>query len=617
MFLGGGVEVCYLTFGVAFFLTLFPDLVLAEKTLPDLKKRLLLFFSFTLIFFGLSAIQLIPFLELSHQSVRSAGLSYLEAGTWSLHPYDLSEFFLPDQYGLATDIKKYWSYQNWLKTIYMGGLPFILAAFFLKKGDRRVLGFLFLFIISLGFAMGKYTLFHPYLYEYLPFFNKLRFPVKFIFLGVLILSVAAGLGFDYLKKEFAEKTPASQRTAKRVLTLGFFCMAVFGFVDVYNQPLVTYFKEIGWDYPKYNEVEINLFNFKRFLAFVGLFCLGLYSFSISRFNKRFILAAIIALFVLDLFFANFNFSLKGNFETLQKESENAKFLKSDPELFRIFVTPKTRTANVKFKENWSGLNVLKEKLIVGLLGNQRILDTDGIAVTNQGRWKKLMGIIKTAPALDSTNLLNMMNVKYVVATEPLAPANFELVHSYDPIPDDPEERKDFENSSVIKVYKNKNFLPHALLLSQCRVLKSDIEFKEVLQSKIFNPEKVLLLDTEPSDFLCAREAARPNQGTVMIDSYESNNVELSIQTEERQLLFLSDSFYPGWKAYVDGMEKEIYRANYMFRAIVMEPGDHKVRFVYDPLSFKLGLAITLLTIVVCAIYFFKFRRITVRTATDI
>jgi uncharacterized membrane protein YfhO len=55
------------------------------------------------------------------------------------------------------------------------------------------------------------------------------------------------------------------------------------------------------------------------------------------------------------------------------------------------------------------------------------------------------------------------------------------------------------------------------------------------------------------------------------------------------MLFLSDTYYPGWKAYVDGKETKIYRADYTFRAIYVLGGSHKVEFIYSPLSFKMGV----------------------------
>jgi uncharacterized membrane protein YfhO len=66
-------------------------------------------------------------------------------------------------------------------------------------------------------------------------------------------------------------------------------------------------------------------------------------------------------------------------------------------------------------------------------------------------------------------------------------------------------------------------------------------------------------------------------------------------------LVLSDTFYPGWKAFVDGKEEKILRANYNFRAVPLTAGTHRVEFVYDPLSFKLGALTTFLGILGCLV----------------
>ena len=55
---------------------------------------------------------------------------------------------------------------------------------------------------------------------------------------------------------------------------------------------------------------------------------------------------------------------------------------------------------------------------------------------------------------------------------------------------------------------------------------------------------------------------------------------------------LLDSYYPGWRAYVDGKQAEILRANYAFRAVRVPAGKHRVEFVYRPRSFYAGLSVT-------------------------
>ncbi|PYV38951.1 MAG: hypothetical protein DMG09_10550, partial [Acidobacteria bacterium] len=57
-------------------------------------------------------------------------------------------------------------------------------------------------------------------------------------------------------------------------------------------------------------------------------------------------------------------------------------------------------------------------------------------------------------------------------------------------------------------------------------------------------------------------------------------------------LVLLDSYYPGWRAYLDGREAKILQANYAFRAVEVPAGKHTVEFSYRPLSFDAGLALS-------------------------
>ena len=72
-------------------------------------------------------------------------------------------------------------------------------------------------------------------------------------------------------------------------------------------------------------------------------------------------------------------------------------------------------------------------------------------------------------------------------------------------------------------------------------------------------------------------------------------MQINSQLSEPGVLVLTDAFHPGWKVFVDGKEQTIRRANYLFRAVELPAGNHRVEFVYDPISFKLGLVISSLT----------------------
>lgn len=91
-------------------------------------------------------------------------------------------------------------------------------------------------------------------------------------------------------------------------------------------------------------------------------------------------------------------------------------------------------------------------------------------------------------------------------------------------------------------------------------------------------------------------------GTVTISSYEPNAIEMSVSSLTNSFLIVSDTYYPGWVASVDGKEASVYRANYAFRGIIIPKGDHKVRMYYKPDSVRLGLMVSGVSIALWAIF---------------
>jgi hypothetical protein len=80
-------------------------------------------------------------------------------------------------------------------------------------------------------------------------------------------------------------------------------------------------------------------------------------------------------------------------------------------------------------------------------------------------------------------------------------------------------------------------------------------------------------------------------------------------------LVLLDPYYPGWVATVDGQESEIYRADYLFRGVYVPAGERTVRFRYQPLPFRVGAALSLLTaLAVVLLLYVLFARALIRLA---
>lgn len=76
--------------------------------------------------------------------------------------------------------------------------------------------------------------------------------------------------------------------------------------------------------------------------------------------------------------------------------------------------------------------------------------------------------------------------------------------------------------------------------------------------------------------------------SIEVLNYEADEVRLNVRSEQDQFLVFSDTYFPGWRAWVDGEEVEIYRTNGVVKGIVISSGGHEVRFLYNPVSYKIG-----------------------------
>ena len=86
--------------------------------------------------------------------------------------------------------------------------------------------------------------------------------------------------------------------------------------------------------------------------------------------------------------------------------------------------------------------------------------------------------------------------------------------------------------------------------------------------------------------------------TANIVKYGNLSVVLQATSNGPGVLVLADSYFPGWRVFVDGKEEKLLRANYFFRGVGILPGDHRVEFRYDPMMFKIGLGVSLTTVLI-------------------
>lgn len=589
MFLGGGVEILYGTFILIFILLFFPDPFGVGITPPPLKKRLFSFGLVLMLFLLLSAVQLLPFLELLFKSIRSGGLSYQEAITWSLGFKDMLQFLIPDLYGYGSSMERYWGNQSWLKTIYLGIIPFALSIFFILQKRRKALPFLIIILASLTLSFGGNTPIYKFLYNYFPFLNSIRYPVKFLFIFTFLVSIMAGMGYDGLCRQIDDRNRETKRIIRSFLVFSVLAAFVWGMLNLYEISIQEFLQNNGFAPPDYNYPHINLHNMKRFL----LFCLILGPVLVFgwRYPKKRMLFSLtlLSLLTLDLFFANKGYYVKYDAKSFHQPSESISFLKNDPSLFRIFTSPKTEKESMKCSDIFSDqIKVSKEKILPGLNIGHGLYSIVGAEVIRLGSYERILSLINSSPLPDSTNLLGLLNVKYLISKFEIDSNEFELVEIIGD-KDDPE--------SSLRIYKNLNVFPRAFLVEKYKVVNSEKEYRETLGSKTFNPRELVLLDETPYSLSTLRSERAGENEKVIITDYKPNRIELAVSLTKPKMLFMSETYYPGWKVYIDGNESRIYRANYAFRAVPLNPGNHRVVFVYKPLSVILGGVITLVGIV--------------------
>ena len=159
-----------------------------------------------------------------------------------------------------------------------------------------------------------------------------------------------------------------------------------------------------------------------------------------------------------------------------------------------------------------------------------------------------------------------------------------------------EGRYRLVHSGDVKIYEKMDVLPRAFVVRQARVIQDDESIIVAMQEESFAPDREVILSRGTA--VTSNGEAKGDE--VAILSYEPERVSIGADLESPGYLILTDAYYPGWKALVDGQPAEILRADYYFRAVYLEQGDHVVEFIYDPVSFRVGLVVSLVSLLVFA-----------------
>lgn len=131
-----------------------------------------------------------------------------------------------------------------------------------------------------------------------------------------------------------------------------------------------------------------------------------------------------------------------------------------------------------------------------------------------------------------------------------------------------------------QVFKNKTALTRAKMFYSYEILKDDRKIIKRFYDDKFDFRNALILEEDPG---LTNNSEQKTNNTVEVTSYTPNEVVISISTTKPGLIFLSDNYYPTWRAKVNGKEAKIYRADYSFRAVVVREGKSVVEFSLERL----------------------------------
>src|SRR3989339_765258 len=181
-------------------------------------------------------------------------------------------------------------------------------------------------------------------------------------------------------------------------------------------------------------------------------------------------------------------------------------------------------------------------------------------------------IVQNKGLLNDFRFLSLLNVKYVISDNQIAHPYLRLV-----------------NDGKVKIHQNISILPRAFLYSQAVVLEKEKMSAKMLEQS-FEPQKAIMLNESIPETL---DNVKYDGKEAVITKYEENKIDLEVESSGNSMLFISEVYYPEWKAYVDGKETKIYQAFGLFRSIYLPKGKHNVEFRWDAKIFYIGASVSL------------------------
>ncbi|TDA64920.1 MAG: hypothetical protein D9V45_09930 [Chloroflexi bacterium] len=517
------------------------------------------------IFAGLlTAVQLAPTFEYLLQSQRAAAYDLETAMVYSFSPLRLLGFLVPDLFGNPGygDFYGYATY--WEDAVYIGLIPFILALttlswLFRKKqqadGLYYLAGFLWIIaIVGILLALGANTPLFPWLFHHIPTFEMFQAPARWMIWPTFALALLAGLAADRWTQ------PGKKgRVAFNLIAFGGLILAASTALISFSLP----------------QVEQGMVR--------GLIIFGLAATVSAFIARRLVTAGRLsgwgyvagAWILVDLLVAQavvnptipaktFN-TAHSQIEQINKTLEGARAW-IDPDVqYETVYTRLFDFADFGPGKDWRGLRDI-------LVPNLNLLDE--IPMINNfdplipARFATWFDQMENAQPIIVHRWLAMMNAGAEVVADPTGLQRTRLT----PLKAGP--RISWSNCAVWA-----GSADDAFEMVSDRLAEDAISGCVVLEG-----ENLIVTDSSGN-----------GQESLTVQTDSPNRIVLTSNNSDDGWVVVRDTWYPGWVAFVDGVQTPVLRADYLFKAVSVPAGWHQVELEYRPVSFTSGLWISLVS----------------------
>lgn len=593
--LAGHLQVSIYTFVLTFSFVVF-RVFTGEKT--KLTSQILLLIPFILAM-GLTAVQLLPSWELLQKSIRTTD-SYIQSNNFGLLPAgDFLKFFSADFFGNPVT-GNYWGALNYFETgAFLGSASLVLMIFIILYLKKNSLVKFFLSFLGISLVLLFANPISEFVYQTnLPLLT-FSYASRILFVTVFCSAVLIAFALE----QILSQPDQYQKLVKCIR----YSLAVFigillgvGIAQQMVQRIVAHPQVVLNNQYLPNPVVKRVYESDgpRFIqnvhvawrnsllpmmilitAFVAAVLVG----KLPKVNKSYVLVVVlVGLIIGDLskYFLKFNGFVDQNY--IFPTTPAIEFLKNHQQDYRIG----REHAEVLPPNTWMayGLSSLEgyDPLYFNEYGKfMHYLNGGNPGTGNTGRYAELSSDY-THPFIDAAS------VKYFIAV-------LRDDHGYTPGHlvnyqfNEAGYKRVFEDKSTA-ILENPRVMDRAYLAVQIITVSKD-QLYQLMASNQLDPHKTVALIGD----LGVQQV--DGSGIAKIVNFSPNQVVLSTTSGHDAVLVLADQYDDGWRAFVDGKDTKIVRANLIFRAIKVPSGLHQVVFSYQPASFGLGLKIFFITAV--------------------